>query len=239
MLSEPIMKDKPPEMKEDALFRTADGSFTVLSETYGETYHSHHGAITESLLVFIEYGLKALPAGLSQIHIFEMGFGTGLNTLLSMMHSGTAAMYYETVENNPLQPPLWQAFVQNQWPEKAVEAQLLSRIHLASWNSNEQISENFCLLKHHAALSEIKLQASFFHLIYFDAFSSEAQAELWTEAVFSRLFEALLPGGILVTYSSKGQVKKNLRAAGFQLERLPGPPGKRHVLRAQKPQSQR
>ncbi len=222
-----------PDM--DELIVTSDGSMSIRSRRFGETYHSHHGAITESMLVFIENGLKAVPAGLSECFIFEMGFGTGFNTLLSCLYKDNLKIVYETVEKYPLDSAMWESFARSQWPEKTPERFLFEEIHRAPWNQMIQLSEGFSICKQKADLLEISLPASHYHLVFFDAFSMDAQPELWNEKVFSQLFTSMRPGGILVTYSSRGEVKRNLRAAGFMLERLAGPPGKRHMLRATKP----
>lgn len=219
----------------DELVCTSDGSMSLRSARFGETYHSHHGAITESMLVFIENGLKALPGNLSEYFVFEMGFGTGFNALLSFLHKAELRIVYETVEKYPLDSAMWESFAKSQWPEKTPEGLLFEEIHRAPWDEIIQLREGFSIYKRQADLLEMPLPSSFYHLVFFDAFSLDAQPELWTEKVFSRLFASMQQGGILVTYSSRGEVKRNLRAAGFTLERLAGPPGKRHVLRATKP----
>ncbi|WP_440134473.1 tRNA (5-methylaminomethyl-2-thiouridine)(34)-methyltransferase MnmD [Chitinophaga sancti] len=201
---------------------TDDGSHTISIPEMQVTYHSTHGAIQESMHVFIQAGLQALQ--LPAIRIFEMGFGTGLNALLTMQHA-TTPVYYYAVE---------------QYPLTAAEVEGLSygnELHGYAWNVDVQINEWFTLHKAHASLLDVQ-PAQAFDLIYYDAFAPATQPELWTKEVFEKLYGLLDPGGILVTYCSKGDVRRAMLAAGFGVEKLAGPPGKREMLRAQRQMSQ-
>lgn len=209
---------------------TADGSPTVEIPDLGITYHSRHGAVQESMHVFIEAGLRPLLSRATgeTLRVFEMGFGTGLNALLSAeaIKDLPVNLHYTTVEQFPLQ----EAEVKELHFE-GLDDSLLQDMHTANWNEPVALRSNFTLLKLDTDLLSLELPGRF-HLIYYDAFAPAAQPELWTVTVFQKLFNALLPGGILVTYCSKGDVRRALIAAGFEVEKLPGPKGKREMLRA-------
>lgn len=206
-------------MKRELLV-TADGSHTIAIPDMNVTYHSTHGAIQESMHVFIHAGLQAIQA--PAIRIFEMGFGTGLNALLTLQYA-TTPVYYYAVE---------------QFPLTAQEIEGLNYgtdLHQYPWNKDVKISEKFTLHKAHASLLDVSPVVQPFHLIYYDAFAPASQPELWSVAVFEKLYSLLEPGGMLVTYCSKGDVRRAMLAAGFNVEKLAGPPGKREMLRAVRP----
>jgi tRNA U34 5-methylaminomethyl-2-thiouridine-forming methyltransferase MnmC len=214
---------------------TGDGSNTLYDTITGEHYHSLYGAVSESLHVFIKAGLSQFLVDIKEISILEIGFGTGLNTLLSFQScKGRAIVYYEAVDCYPLAPE--DAIALNYWTHSDLEGlkSVIEHIHLSEWNKNVLLSEDFTLFKRCCRIEEYIPENEVFNLIYFDAFSPSVQPELWTEEVFRRLYHSLKSGGLLVTYSSRGTVKQALRAAGFSLERLQGPMGKRHMLRATK-----
>lgn len=202
---------------------TADGSHTVSIPDMQVTYHSRHGAIQESRHVYIEAGLMALAH--NPIRIFEMGFGTGLNALLSCMYT-SRTIYYYSVERFPLTPV--------ETVGLNYDTTLLPLLHQAPWNEDVRIAPHFTLHKAHRSLLEVA-PAHTFHIIYYDAFAPSAQPELWTQTVFEKLYHLLEPGGILVTYCSKGDVRRAMLGAGFTIEKLAGPPGKREMLRASRP----
>ena len=208
--------------------KTDDGSFTLWSEQYKETYHSTFGAATESTHVFIEAGLKQWTE--NTVSIFEMGFGTGLNALLTYKETlgKSLRVHYHAVELFPVSLDII---------KKIETAPYLTdtflRMHEAEWNKEIQISEQFTLKKISSNLNEWQPEAVY-NLVYFDAFSPETQPELWTLQVFEKMYKMLSPNGILTTYCAKGSVRRNMIAAGFKVERLPGPPGKREILRAVK-----
>lgn len=213
---------------------TDDGSPTLFVPELNEHYHSSFGAVQESMHVFIEAGLNSLPGKETAINILEVGFGTGLNALLTVLHSFGKTIFYHGIDAYPVDEG---KIAQLDYPgfikvEKAKN--LFKNMHLVEWNEDSVITEKFMLKKERAKIEENILVSEKYDLIYFDAFAPEVQPELWTAEVFKKLFDATKPGGILVTYSSKGLVKQNLRTAGFVVKRLPGPPGKRHMLRATK-----
>jgi len=211
---------------------TEDGSTTFFSKQFNQHYHSQHGAIQESMHVFIEAGFRKLRHRESLL-VFEMGFGTGLNALLTLIEAERSriTVSYEAVELFPLKP---EDALQSNFPTKLGGWQrAFETMHQCEWNTRQHISDRLSLLKHKIDLIAATLPSGI-DLVYFDAFDPEAQPQLWAPAVFQKLHDAMSDGGLLVTYSSKGTVKNALREAGFKVERLPGPPGKRHMVRATK-----
>jgi tRNA U34 5-methylaminomethyl-2-thiouridine-forming methyltransferase MnmC len=223
---------------ERKLLVTKDGSHTVVIENKQVTYHSMHGAIAESQQVFIEAGLRSLKPDDKQVSIFEMGFGTGLNALLTILESQKTHqnIYYHATELYPLEDLIWREL---NFPTELMEENadlLFNQIHLCEWNINCQVANNFTLHKSRSNLITLTYNRRY-DVIYFDAFAPSAQPELWTEEIFRKMFEILKSGGILVTYCSKGSVRRAMQAVGFVVEKLPGPPGKREIVRAVKVRS--
>jgi len=164
----------------------------------------------------------------------EIGFGTGLNALLTCLKAAERQqkIYYETLELYPLsQQEIQQLNYPDILPYAAV-SECFSRLHSTAWNKKERVSENFTLYKRQISAIGATYPAQTFDLVYFDAFSPEAQPELWTEAVFKPIYNAMKNKSILLTYCTKGIVKQQLKALGFQIEKLSGPVGKREILRA-------
>lgn len=214
---------------------TDDGSHTVFSEEFGEKYHSRFGAITESLQVFINAGLKSRILSQSKIDVLEVGLGTGLNALLTWVESEKAKtnIFYTAVEAFPLPETNWRAL--NFGEILGGESHtIFEKIHRAEWGQWAPVSDSFSILKLQEKVENTSFQENF-DLIYYDAFAPDSQPELWTLAIFRKMFNALRPDGILTTYCAKGEVKRNLKATGFLIESLPGPPGKREMTRATKP----
>jgi tRNA U34 5-methylaminomethyl-2-thiouridine-forming methyltransferase MnmC len=221
--------------------RTADGSPTLFVPALNEHYHSQHGARQESAHVFIEAGLRPLlAAGLGQpgrlpLRLLEVGLGTGLNALLTLeaMQAAEARATYDGYETVPL-PPATVAALAPQWEPWPVLHQAFAKLHATVWNGIFTLAPGFWLTKMLAQLQTATLPIGYYELIYFDAFAPEKQPELWTEAVFAQLYAAAAPGAVLVSYCAQGQFRRNLRAAGWLTEKLPGPPGKREMTRARK-----
>jgi tRNA U34 5-methylaminomethyl-2-thiouridine-forming methyltransferase MnmC len=205
---------------------TLDGSFTVYSNDFCSAYHSTNGALQESMHVFIEAGLKPLIEAkrLSSISVFEMGFGSGLNALLTlqMAESFGIPILYTAIETHPLDSMIAQHLTKDN--------KLWEEILKTPWNETQQISPCFSLKKIYISFEEYKATDTF-DLIYYDAFDPAVQPELWTLHLFKKLYTLSNPQAVFVTYCAKGQVRRDLQAAGFSMERLPGPPGKRHILR--------
>ncbi len=223
-------------MKKRFLEITADGSHTLFVRELNEHYHSTNGAIQESELVFIQNGLNHLPQCLKEINLLEIGFGTGLNALLSVLESKKQhrKINYVAIEPEPLDQEI---IAKLNYPTQiggTEAAGYFKKIHDSSWDYPVFLSDYFIISKIHAKLEDIALREHQFHIVYFDAFGPEVQPELWTEVIFKKLYNCLKPEGVIVTYSCKGIVKRALKAVGFSLEKLPGPVGKREVLRATK-----
>ncbi|MDR2791617.1 MAG: tRNA (5-methylaminomethyl-2-thiouridine)(34)-methyltransferase MnmD [Tannerellaceae bacterium] len=210
---------------------TADGSPTLFAPEVGEYYHSLHGAVQESEHVFIRSGLRMCEAPV--LRVLEIGFGTGLNTFLTLQDCELRGIrvYYHAVERYPLATSLACSldYASSVWTEGAV---LFEAIHAAPWECPVEITPRFTLHKTVSDAASCPFPPC--DLIYLDAFSPEKQPELWEAGVFSRLAEAAAEGAILVTYCAKGEVRRRMQAAGFDVRRLPGPPGKRHILFARK-----
>lgn len=216
------------------VFITADGSTSIHLPEINEQYHSKHGAIQEAYHVFIKYGLDTFE-NQSNIQILEIGLGTGLNCFITYLESikRNLTIDYVGVEAYPVSTE--EIKIMNYISELKAEkdATIFTKIHKIDWEINQKIKTNFSLLKRKQFFEKIK-DTNKFNLIYFDAFGARVQPELWTEVIFKKMFEALQPNGILVTYSAKGSVRRAMQAVGFTVERLPGPIGKREMLRATK-----
>jgi tRNA U34 5-methylaminomethyl-2-thiouridine-forming methyltransferase MnmC len=209
---------------------TGDGSSTLYIPGLNEHYHSVNGAVQESEHIFIGMGLKTLQK--SVIRLFELGFGTGLNALLTLMHGKDSVIQYHTIELHPLELSLITSLRYAEFlclPEETRDS--FTKIHQAPWGMETAINEKYSIRKIKASILDYPLENNY-DLIYFDAFAPAVQPELWEEPLFVKLYESLNHGGILVTYCAKGEVRRRMQHAGFTVERLPGPPGKREILRA-------
>lgn len=213
---------------------TKDGSHTLYTSTYDEHYHSVHGALQESLHVFIESGLKACEASSDEIRIFEMGLGTGLNALLSSLEETAKPIHYVAVEAIPLS---WEQVEGLNYPSEIGHEEAVNyhqKIHQSPWGEEVQLHPHFTIKKIVGKLEDLEFPSDYVDVFYFDAFAPDTQPELWTVEVFRKLYSWARAGAVWVTYSAKGQVRRNLLAAGWEVEKIPGPPGKREMLRARK-----
>jgi len=215
------------------IITTSDGSKTIHIVDWNEQYHSKHGAIQEAYHVFIKSGLSLFEE--RSLSILEIGFGTGLNCLITLLEAKkfNLDIQYTGVEAYPISSEELDQL--NYISELRAEtiAEEFQLMHTSPWEREVQITKNFRLYKQQKDFKDVQY-VDRFNLIYFDAFGARVQPELWTELIFSKMFEALQYKGILVTYSAKGSVRRALQAVGFTVERLPGPPGKREMLRATK-----
>lgn len=212
---------------------TSDGSKTIQIEDWNEQYHSIHGAVQEAEHVFIKNGLSLFAN--QKISILEIGFGTGLNALITYIRAQdlNLKVRYCGVEAYPIsEDELDQLNYISRLNAADFEAEF-QKMHASSWEVDVPISKDFTLHKRKQDFSKIQDVAAF-DLVYFDAFGARVQPELWTETIFKKMFVALKPNSFLVTYSAKGSVRRAMQTAGFIVERLPGPPGKREMLRAAK-----
>jgi len=209
---------------------TADGSHTIYVPELNEHYHSIHGAIQESELIFIKYGFEFCKA--DPVNIFEVGLGTGLNVLLTAMKSLFEArvVNYTAIEKYPLTEQVINTLNYYKFAGKGAKY-LFKKIHSCPWNVNVNICKNFNFKKINGDMVDYVIEGKY-DLIYFDAFGPDKQPELWTGNIFSKLSSASNRNSIIVTYSAKGEVKRNLKACKFNVSFLPGPPGKREIIRA-------
>ncbi|SKB66114.1 tRNA U34 5-methylaminomethyl-2-thiouridine-forming methyltransferase MnmC [Salegentibacter holothuriorum] len=222
---------------ERKIIKTGDGSVTIHLSDWDEQYHSKHGAIQEAQHVFIKMGLEYW-LGLNKeknLSILEIGFGTGLNAFITFLEAKKLQLNinYTGVEAYPVAK---NEISELNYAEKlSAENQLDSfqKMHQIPWNEVATISENFQLEKQQKRFEEIK-DLNTYDLVYFDAFGARVQPELWTEEIFAKMYAAMKNNSLLVTYSAKGSVRRAMQTAGFIVERLPGPPGKREMLRALK-----
>lgn len=220
-------------MESIKIVKTSDGSNTLYSERYKAHYHSLNGALQESLHIFIRNGFEYLE--LNEITLLEVGFGTGLNAALTASKACelNRKTNYFGVELFPLEESILSK-IDYESVISGNESDLWKKINAAEWGKEELIAKQFSITKLHTDICKVHF-INYFDLIYFDAFAPEDQPELWGIEIFEKLFRATNQGGVLVTYCSKGIVKQALRNVGYKVERLSGPPGKRHILRAIKP----
>ena len=212
---------------------TGDGSHSLLNEEMDETYHSRHGAIQESEYVFIDKGLNFLKArdNPDLISILEVGFGTGLNAWLSLQWAveHKIQIRYHTLESFPLQEEIWKSLNYYSDPEGAEQ---FRKLHAAPWQVWSELNTTFMVYKENISLQSVSLIPSNFDLIYFDAFAPNKQPEMWKMPVLEKVVMAMKINSIFVTYCAKGQLKRDLKSLGLEIESLPGPPGKREMVRA-------
>lgn len=220
-----------------SIYQTKDGSKTLLNTLLNETYHSRNGAIEESLHVFLKFGLQGFVEAnptITHIALLEVGFGTGLNALLTLqkcLDNPQISIYYETIETYPL-PYSW--IKELEYLEQIKDVRLepyFEQMHQAEWDREFVVCPNFVLHKRKLSLMEFET-ARRFHLVYFDAFAPKVQPEMWQIENLKKISNVMLPDALLVTYCAKGQFKRDLKTLGFMVERLPGPLGKREMTRA-------
>jgi len=219
------------------LIITSDGSHSIHIPEWNENYHSVHGAIQESRHVFIEAGLKYCAAKKNALNILEIGLGTGLNALLTFMEAQllSTGIHYTALEAFPLSKELTDELNYIKALESPEhEGLFFDLIHGSEWEKETEVTPGCKLKKIRNTLQEITLPEQEFDLVYFDAFGPPVQPEMWTEELFIKTYKTTKPGGILVTYCAKGEVKRTLKRVGFTIESLPGPPGKREMIRALK-----
>jgi len=211
--------------------KTRDGSYTLYISDLNETYHSRFGAVQESQHVFIKSGLEFIKN--KNLNILEIGFGTGLNVLLSVIYQQNnnypKKIFFDSIEKYPLTFKLVQDL---NYTSDIKQSKWFETIHNCHWNDYcEILKDKFYLRKINMDLLDFNPDKKY-DLIYFDAFAPDKQPEMWTKDVFTKLYENMNKNGVLVTYSAKGSVRRTMQSVGFEVERIPGPPGKREMLRA-------
>lgn len=214
------------------LIETEDGSHSFYLPELDEHFHSTHGAIQESQHVYIEAGLKQISK--NKVHIFEAGFGTGLNALLSIVESDKSGqnIHYYGIEKYPLTQEEYTRLNYSNLTGFDCQPTFLS-MHECQWEKPLKLTANFQFTKIKNDLTTFSFDAfPFFDLVYYDAFAPNKQGNVWDKAIFKRIYEHCAPGAILVTYCARGEVRRTLQTVGFRTERIPGPPGKREMLRA-------
>lgn len=212
------------------IIQTQDGSTTIHLPEWNESYHSKHGAIQEAYHVFIKNGLSLFEG--QPISILEIGFGTGLNAFITYLEAKNQSVDYVGVEAYPV--ALEEALQMNYAKEiDSTESPVFELLHQTEWEEKQTISENFALTKRKQFFQYIN-DSKAYDLIYFDAFGFRVQPELWSEAIFEAMYKALKTNGVLVTYACRTSIKNAMLSAGFSVEKLPGAPGKREMLRATK-----
>lgn len=220
---------KPHTIK---IITTEDGSHSIHLAELEETYHSIHGAIQESNHVFIEAGLNywlSKNSNPTSLSILEFGFGTGLNALLTAIKVDVCRKTsYHTLEKFPLSKEITDSL---NYGEILGKPELFHKIHSANWGLEQSIMPYFSIKKIETDFSDFSANDDY-NIIYFDAFAPSKQPQLWTKSIFERCYQMIKKGGVLVTYSAKGQLKRDLRSIGFMVESLPGPPGKFEITRA-------
>ncbi len=211
---------------------TADGSHTISIPAMEVTYHSKHGSIRESNHVFIDAGLQYYidTYDPQNLKILEAGFGTGLNALLTAIKAREQQrmVEYHTIEAYPLQPAELENLNHGSLLKEEV---LFQKIHQSEWEIPVQLHPYCTIHKHHTTIEQFNF-SNFFDCIFYDAFAPAAQPELWTETIFAKLYALMNAGGMLVTYCSKSIVRRAMQAAEFRVTKIPGPPGKREMVRA-------
>ena len=219
--------------EEISVLLTADGSTTLLNSSLNETYHSVHGALRESVHVYLDAGLvwRATADSKSPLLLYEVGFGTGLNACITRRwaEANRRHVLYHSIESRPLGEKVWASLSFPGFDRSELDA-----VHRAPWDEPMKLSEYFTLIKHHGSFLDAVLPSGGLDVVYFDAFAPGKQPEMWQPHLLERVAAAMAPGGVLVTYCAQGQFKRDLTGAGLIIESLPGPSGKREMVRASK-----
>lgn len=213
---------------------TDDGSHTLFIPEMDEHYHSVNGAIQEAKHVYLEAGFRAFIASMKEVKqaysVLELGFGTGLNALLTALEAekNQVKVIYSTLEKYPLSQEIISQLNYSQ-----LDSFLFEKIHKADWNKKVAITPYFTLQKIQVDFNEYDFPECY-DLVYYDAFAPDKQDDVWSQNLFDTIHSQMNPGGILTTYCAKGEIRRKMQGVGFTVERIPGPPGKREMLRAKK-----
>jgi tRNA U34 5-methylaminomethyl-2-thiouridine-forming methyltransferase MnmC len=214
---------------------TGDGSKTLFIPDWDENYHSSHGAVQEAKHVFLKYGLGEIIIK-KELTVFEVGFGTGLNAILTYEYAidNLLKIKYDSIEAYPITMDEVESLDYVSLFENPNTKNLYFQMHSCAWDEPNQLSENFIVTKIHNKLENQIFPENHYDIIFFDAFGPRVQEGMWSKTHFENLYHSLKTGGIFVTYCAKGQVKRDLKSVGFEVETLPGPPGKREMTRGRK-----
>ena len=215
------------------IFKTEDGSNSLLRKDIEESYHSHFGALTETNTIYIDYGYNYFCSlnNTPQINVLEIGFGTGLNAIATLKKSNQRSIFYQTIELYPISASIAEKLA---YGEKLSLKEEFDLLHKCDWEEIVEITPDFKIKKCKADACVCEFEKDFFDVVYFDAFSPDKDSELWSEDMFSKVYDSLRKGGVLTTYCCKGEIKRRMKKAGFTIAKLPGPKGKREILRAEK-----
>ncbi|MEO5976749.1 MAG: tRNA (5-methylaminomethyl-2-thiouridine)(34)-methyltransferase MnmD [Chryseolinea sp.] len=217
------------------IITTADGSHSLLNEFLQETYHSIHGALQESKHVFIQAGMEHWLDihRTNSISIFEVGFGTGLNAWLAWRFARARAinMTYTSIESFPLEESIWK---QLNYVKDEADKSLFASLHESAWDITVRLDDGFSLHKMNIKLEDATVEPNSIDVIFYDAFAPSKQPDMWTFAILQKTVSVLRKGGVFVTYCAKGQLKRDLKSLNLVTEGLPGPPGKKEIIRATK-----
>jgi tRNA U34 5-methylaminomethyl-2-thiouridine-forming methyltransferase MnmC len=217
------------------IITTSDGSHSLLNTELDETYHSRHGAVQESLHVFIKEGLEYCIQrnSLNTAAVLEIGFGTGLNALLTWQRAEEipCPVVYTSLETFPVPEEIW---CKLNYMDAPGAQERFDQLHRAPWNQRVAMTGKFQLHKVNASLQSVELVSPAFDVVYFDAFAPNKQPEMWELPMLEKVVNMLTPSGIFVTYCAKGQLKRDLKSLGLIVETLPGPPGKKEMVRGVK-----
>ena len=217
--------------------KTNDGSDSLVSKQFGELYHSHHGSFQEAKHIFINNGIAKTQQ--NEINIFEMGFGTGLNAILTYYYAKQKAIKvnYYTIEAYPVLLQTAKELNYNNFIKEETYSEVFAKMHSVAWNSQQEISESFKLYKIKNEIEKIKFESIIktkIDIVYYDAFAPTAQSNLWETPVLQKMYNLLKQNGFLITYCAKGSFKRTLKTIGFKVNGLPGPIGKREITQAVK-----
>ncbi|MEM6317165.1 MAG: tRNA (5-methylaminomethyl-2-thiouridine)(34)-methyltransferase MnmD [Bacteroidota bacterium] len=217
------------------LFETQDGSHSLFSEAHGVSYHSKYGAVQETQHVFINAALRFKALLQSDLHILDIGFGTGLNAYMTLLEAQkrNLTIHYTAIEAYPISLELATTLNYSEVLNQLELQPLFLQMHTSEWSQPLALTENFNFQKEKIYFEQLDFSNQF-DIIYFDAFSPNSQPELWEADLMESMYRALKTDGVLVTYCAKGVVKRTMKAVGFEIEALKGPPGKREMTRALK-----
>jgi len=223
-------------MYQKRIITSEDGSHTIELIGQNEQYHSTHGAVQESNHVYIKHGLERIAENRKQIHILEVGMGTGLNVLLTFQYALKYQLdiHYTAVEAYPLEEQIYRQLNYSHIIDDDSLASIFNRIHESQWNEEMSLNNSFRFIKIDEKIQEVPLKDAYFNLVYHDAFNPNLEPNLWDEELFRKIYKSMTANGLLTTYSTKGIVKRALKACGFMIQKKPGPPGKREILNAVK-----